>query len=134
MTAKSRSAVAMACLVTLAFLTAGVQGPSVHWTEGKEITDSLAAAADTFGTSVLADDMDSLHIWAANDSLVLYTVQVSPDGGTSWYTLDTTSVTAANVGTVFAIPAQYAGRTWRLIADNQTATTCYARVFVASFR
>lgn len=128
-----RSVLSLAALAVLALVSvAAVTGPARNLTAGKALDDSLAAAADTFSSVPLPSRMDSLNIWAANDSTVLYTVQIQIGG--TWYTLDTTSVVLGTVGAVYSIPGQYAGMNWRLIADNATAATCYARQYIASFK
>jgi hypothetical protein len=132
---KRSGILAAICLVLVAVYAMGAaQGKAQHLTEGKAITDSLAATADVFDVIPIPDTMDSLTIIAMNDSLVLYTVAVSPNGGTDWFTVDTTSVVGLTAGAVFTIPAAYAGLHWRLTADNQTSTTCFARVFTQTFK
>ena len=59
---------------------------------------------------------------------------ISPNAGTDAFTIDTTSVLKLTAGDVYTIPGKYAGKHFRLTADNQTSTTCFAQIYTATYK
>jgi hypothetical protein len=61
----------------------------------------------------------------------MYQVQVSPDGGTHFYTLDTDTVASGSIEWTSDLGAKYAGFTVRIITDNITAAAApYGRAYI----
>lgn len=116
----------MAVLATLLVASvpahAGVKQSIPSKQVGGSTGDSSIVAADTSAVVTLSSKMTDLYIVVWADSLSRYLTQVTPDGGTHWFTVDDDSVAAGGIESTGSLGKTYADMGMRVILDKISAS------------
>lgn len=100
-----------------ASIAAEVSRTKITKQTGGSTGDSVTAAADTSSLLFLDKRTSGCWVVAASDSNTIYTTQVSPNGGTNWFTVDVDTVAAGAAEATADFGTLYAGMSIRVITD-----------------
>lgn len=89
---------------------------------GGSTGDSSIVAADTSAVVTLTSKLTDLFVVVWADSQSIYTTQISPDGGTHWFTVDVDTVAAGTVESTGSLGKTYADMGMRVILDKISAS------------